>query len=76
VPRVTRATVKKVPVSRNPKRSKKAKEPEVSLEAHESVASPPDVINFSITHSPLHTLALLYSLLSLGFVEQICRLGH
>jgi hypothetical protein len=52
VPRVTRASVKKVPISRNPKRSKKAKETEVSLEAHESVASPHDVSNFSCTHSP------------------------
>jgi hypothetical protein len=51
-PRVTRASVKKVPVPRNPKRSKKAKEPEVSLEAHKSVASPHDVSNFSLTHSP------------------------
>jgi hypothetical protein len=38
-PRVTRASVKKVPIPRNPKRLKKAKEPEVSLEAHESSAS-------------------------------------
>jgi hypothetical protein len=45
-PRVTRASVKKVPVPRNPKRVKKAKEPEVSLEAHESSASPHDVSNF------------------------------
>jgi hypothetical protein len=46
-PRVTRASVKKVPVPRNPKRVKKTKEPEVSLEAHESSASPHDVSNFS-----------------------------
>jgi hypothetical protein len=31
---------------------KKAKEPEVSLEAHESLASPHDVSNFSFTHFP------------------------
>jgi hypothetical protein len=47
-PRVTRASVKKVPVPRNPKRMKKAKEPEVSLEAHESSASPHDVSTFSL----------------------------
>jgi hypothetical protein len=46
-PRVTRASVKKVPVPQNPKRVKKAKEPKVSLEAHESSASPHDVSSFS-----------------------------
>jgi hypothetical protein len=43
VSRVTRASVKKVPVPRNLKHLKKAKEPNVSLEAHESSASPHDV---------------------------------
>jgi hypothetical protein len=47
VPRVTRASVKKIPAPRNLKRLKKAKEPEVSLEDHESSASPHDVSNFS-----------------------------
>jgi hypothetical protein len=42
-PRITRASVKKVPAPRNLKRLKKAKEPDVSLEAHESSASPHDV---------------------------------
>jgi hypothetical protein len=42
-PRVTRASVKKVPVPRGNKRSKKAKEADVSLEAHESAVSPDDV---------------------------------
>jgi hypothetical protein len=42
-PRVTRASVKKVPAPRNLKRLKKAKEPDVSLEVHESSASPRDV---------------------------------
>jgi hypothetical protein len=46
-PRATRSSVKKVPQTRYPKRSKKAKKPEVSLEAHESSASPHDVSNFS-----------------------------
>jgi hypothetical protein len=42
-PRATRASVKKVPVTQGNKRSKKAKEANVSLEAHESVVSPDDV---------------------------------
>jgi hypothetical protein len=46
-PRVNRASVKKVPAPQNPKRVKKAKEPKVSLEAHESSASPHNVSNFS-----------------------------
>jgi hypothetical protein len=46
-PKVTGASVKKVHVPRNPKCVKKAKEPKVSLEAHESSASPHDVSNFS-----------------------------
>jgi hypothetical protein len=45
-PRVTRASVKKVPVTRNLKRSKKAKEPDVFLEAHASTISPSDVSYF------------------------------
>jgi hypothetical protein len=42
-PRATRASVKKVPVTRSTKRSKKSKEADVSLEAHESAVSPDDV---------------------------------
>jgi hypothetical protein len=42
-PRTTRASVKKVPVTRSTKRSKKSKEVDVSLEAHESTVSPDDV---------------------------------
>jgi hypothetical protein len=44
--RVTRASVKKVPVTRNLKRLKKAKETDVSLEAHASTISPNDVSSF------------------------------
>jgi hypothetical protein len=47
MPRVTRASVKKVPAPRNLKRLKKAKELDVSLEAHASPVSPDDVSNFS-----------------------------
>jgi hypothetical protein len=39
-PRVTRASVKKVPETRSNKCSKKAKEPDVSLEAHALTVSP------------------------------------
>jgi hypothetical protein len=46
-PRVTRASVKKIPQARSLKRSKKAKETDVSLEAHASTVSPDDVSNFS-----------------------------
>jgi hypothetical protein len=42
-PRTTRASVKKIPVTRSTKRSKKSKENDIPLEAHESVASPDDV---------------------------------
>jgi hypothetical protein len=44
-PRVTRASVKKIPVTRNLKRSNKSKETDVSLEAHASTISPADVSN-------------------------------
>jgi hypothetical protein len=46
VPRVTRASVKKVPVAQNPKRSKRAKELDILLEAHASTVSPDDVSIF------------------------------
>jgi hypothetical protein len=42
-PRTTRASVKKVPVTRSTKQSKKSKEADVSLEAHESAVSLDDV---------------------------------
>jgi hypothetical protein len=45
-PRVTRASVKKILVTQNLKRSKKAKETDVVLEAHASTLSPSDVSNF------------------------------
>jgi hypothetical protein len=41
--RVTRASIKKIPITRNLKRLKKAKETDVSLEAHASMISPNDV---------------------------------
>jgi hypothetical protein len=42
-PRTTRASDKKIPVTRSTKRSKKSDEADVSLEAHESAVSLDDV---------------------------------
>jgi hypothetical protein len=77
-PRVTRASVKKIPETRSNKRSKKAKEPDVSLEAHASTVSPNDVSNFffSLACFPLHTLVLLHALSLLGIIEEIRHLRH
>jgi hypothetical protein len=47
-PRATRSGVKKVPQARYPKRSKKAKEADVSLEAHASTVSSDDVSTSSL----------------------------
>jgi hypothetical protein len=44
-PKASRAPIKKIPVSRSTKRSKKSKEADVSLQAHESAGSPDDVSN-------------------------------
>jgi hypothetical protein len=44
-PRVTRASIKKIPQAQNLKRSKKAKEADISLEAHVSTVPPDDVSN-------------------------------
>jgi hypothetical protein len=43
VPRVTRSSIKKVPVSRSTKKSKKSKEADVSLEVHEPSSSSDNV---------------------------------
>jgi hypothetical protein len=45
-PRVTRASVKKIPVTRSLKRSKKSQEMDVALEAHGSAASSDDVSRY------------------------------
>jgi hypothetical protein len=57
-PRVTRASVKKIPAARSLKRSKKAKEADVSLEAHASMVSPDDVSNFLSLVFLVYTYAL------------------
>jgi hypothetical protein len=46
VPRVTRSAVKKVPVTRSLKRSKKSQETDVAGEAHGSPASSDDVSKY------------------------------
>jgi hypothetical protein len=74
-PRVTRASGKKVTQARNLKRSKKAKETDVSLEAHTSTVSPDDVSNSSLLAFLAYTPALTH-FFSLGIIEEICRLGH
>jgi hypothetical protein len=62
-PRATKSGVKKVPQARYPKRSKKAKETDVSLEAHASTISPDDVSNSSLLafHSCTSTLTHFFS---------------
>jgi hypothetical protein len=48
-PKAPRAPIKKVPVARSTKRSKKSKGADISLEPHESRSSPDDVrCNFSL----------------------------
>jgi hypothetical protein len=58
VPRTTRSSVKKVSQTqtRNTKHAKKAKETDVSLEAHASTVSSDEVSNSSFACFPFHTL--------------------
>jgi hypothetical protein len=74
-PRATRASVKKVPQARYPKHSKKAKEANVSLEAHASMVSPNDVSNSYLLAFHSYT-SYSYTLLFSGFSEEIYRPGH
>jgi hypothetical protein len=60
-PRVTRASVKKVPQARYPKRSKKAKETDASLEAHASTVSYDDVSISSLLAFLSYASALTHS---------------
>jgi hypothetical protein len=46
VPRVTRASVKKVPMTQSLKHSKKSQETDVALEAHGSAPSSDDVSTY------------------------------
>jgi hypothetical protein len=74
-PRTTRASVKKVPVTRSTKRSKKSKEADISLEAHEPTSSSDDVSG-CIALIFLAPSVYLYVLPSSGTDEEIRRLGH
>jgi hypothetical protein len=74
-PRATRSGVKKVPQTRHSKRSKKAKEAEVSLEAHASTVSSDDVSNSSFPSFLSCTSALTHFFFS-GFSEEIYCPGH
>jgi hypothetical protein len=73
-PRATRASVKKVPQARYPKCSKKAKEADVSLEAHASVVSPDDVSNSSLLAFHSYTPALTHSF-SQALLKRFVALG-
>jgi hypothetical protein len=75
--RTTRSSIKKVSQSqaRNLKRAKKAKEADVSLEAHVSAVSSDDVGDSSLPAFLLYTPSLTYSFPS-GSSKEICRLGH
>jgi hypothetical protein len=73
--RVTRASLKKIPVTQNLKRLTKAKETDVSLEAHASTISPNDVNSFYLTCSLCIPLCS-YTPFSSGIVAKICHLGH
>jgi hypothetical protein len=75
-PKATRSSMKKVSQAqaRNLKCSKKAKETDVSLEAHASMVSSDDVSNSSFLAFFSYTPSL--TLFSSGLSEEIHRLGH
>jgi hypothetical protein len=73
-PRATRSSVKKVPQARYPKRSKKAKETDVSLEAHASTVSSDDVSNSSLLAFLSYTPALTHSF-SQALLKRFITLG-
>jgi hypothetical protein len=75
--RATRSTVKKVSQAqaRINKRAKKAKETDVSLEAHASTVPSDEVSDSFLLVSFSYSPSLIYSF-SLGFDEEIRRLGH
>jgi hypothetical protein len=73
-PRATRSGVKKVSQSRYPKRSKKAKEANVSLEAHASTVSSDDVSTSSLLAFFLCISALTH-FFSQALVKRFIALG-
>jgi hypothetical protein len=74
-PRATRASTKKITVSRSTKRSKKSQNVEVSLEAHEPKGSPDNVSGYTVLIYLAPSIRLCVSLLS-GIDEEIRRLGY
>jgi hypothetical protein len=73
-PRATRSGVKKAPQARYPKRSKKAKEADISLEAHASTVSSDDVSNSSLLAFHLCTSTLTLFFLQ-ALVKRFIALG-
>jgi hypothetical protein len=73
-PRVTRASGKKVTQARNLKCSKKAKETDVSLEAHTSTVSPDNASNSSLLAFLAYTTALTHSF-SQALLKRFIALG-
>jgi hypothetical protein len=75
--RITRASVKKISQTKaqNQKRAKKAKETDVSLEAHVPMVSSDDVSNFVFVCFPF-IYSFFDMLFSSGLVKEIHRLGH
>jgi hypothetical protein len=61
--------------ARNTKRAKKAKETDVSLEAHASTVPSDDVSDSFLLDSFSYSPSLIY-FFPLGFDEEIRRLGH
>jgi hypothetical protein len=74
-PRATRASTKKIAVSRSTKRSKKSQDVEVSLEAREPKGSPDDVSGYTVLIYLAPSIRLHVSLLS-GIDEEIHCLGY
>jgi hypothetical protein len=72
--RTTRSSVKKVSQTqpRNTERAKKAKETDVSLEAHASTVSSDDVSNSSLLVSDVYALLFLKTLVGPPSAE-VCR---
>jgi hypothetical protein len=73
-PRATRASIKKVTQARNLKRSKKAKETDVSLKTHTSTASPDDVRNSLLLSFLTYAPALSHSF-SQALLKRFVALG-
>jgi hypothetical protein len=73
-PKATRSAVKKVPQARYPKRSKKAKEPDISLEAHASTVSSNDVSDSSLL-AFLSCTSTLTHFFSQALVKKFIALG-